>query len=421
MWLSHESSYTYDPVFLAEGADVILHQQPNTNWANVHSDSYDVYSHDYPPVGIGPDLWDDPTLAWNELVAMRALANSDDASYEFLMLDGGEGRQDRLALLLQPNSYGIVESQAHNGAMDYDEAAELAAQMEQWGADITHNAVVDAIQDDPLRYDAGLDIYADMVRVGGDGDVPDVTKRVLANAFGLYVDDIGELALEQQESGLSEEDAAARDFNRPDLVNFFEELGYDEEAAAQLGESMGVWANQESVPLLEGDPAIGDVQNGYREVALILGAIEDGFTATGDSLEEAHKGFVKGLQLGGTLVRSVGVAAIPATGGASLLLTGASTLAGPLLDAGISAAAGDADAPPLSGGQVETAITQDLRHTLAEAIAIRDGLPTPEPGEYAELLSDTFTAGDPVEYLDDKASDEANDYGEGDHWSLTLR
>ena len=54
--------------------------------------------------------------------------------------------------------------------------------------------IIDAIQDDPLRYDTGLDIYADLVRAGGEGDVPDVTKRTLANAFALYMADIGAAA-----------------------------------------------------------------------------------------------------------------------------------------------------------------------------------------------------------------------------------
>src|SRR3546814_11156022 len=108
---------------------------------------------------------------------------------------------------------------------------------------------------------------------------------------------------------------------------------------------MSVYSTQASIPLLEGDPDLGDMQNAYREVALVLGAIEDGFTATGDDLESAHAGFVKGLQTGGAVVRVVGVAAIPATGGTSLLLNGASTLASPLPHPGIEALAGDPASP----------------------------------------------------------------------------
>src|SRR3546814_19464082 len=130
------------------------------------------------------------------------------------------------------------------------------------------------------------------------------------------------------ESGLSGDDAERHDFNRPDLVDFFQELGYDEEAAAQLGESMSVYSTQASIPLLEGDPDLGDMQNAYREVALVLGAIEDGFTATGDDLESAHAGFVKGLQPGGAVVRGAGVAAIRATGGPRPLLIGKAVLGG---------------------------------------------------------------------------------------------
>src|SRR3546814_17939458 len=114
------------------------------------------------------------------------------------------------------------------------------------------------------------------------------------------------------ESGLSGYDAEGHDCSRTDLVDFVQELGDDEEAAAQLGESMSVYSTQASIPLLEGDPDLGDMQNAYREVALVLGAIEDGFTATGDDLESAHAGFVQGLQTGGAVVRVGGGAAIPA-------------------------------------------------------------------------------------------------------------
>src|SRR3546814_14274900 len=103
---------------------------------------------------------------------------------------------------------------------------------------------------------------------------------------------IGESTLEQMESGLSGDDAERHDFNRPDLVDFFQELGYDEEAAAQLGASMSVYSTQASIPLLEGDPDLGDMQNAYREGALVPGSIEAGINATGAALEPAPPGSV---------------------------------------------------------------------------------------------------------------------------------
>src|SRR3546814_3374972 len=129
---------------------------------------------------------------------MRALADNEDASYEYLQLDGGDDRIGRLETLLRPDSFGIIEDRVSAEGMSggspisYDDAAELADLMEQYGADALDGATVGAVENDPSRYNTALDTYADLIRVVGEGDIPDVTNRVVANSFAHYVGDIGD-------------------------------------------------------------------------------------------------------------------------------------------------------------------------------------------------------------------------------------
>src|SRR3546814_1887080 len=106
----------YDPTFLADAADKILFSNTDVNWASLgtpdHQYAYDGYR--YAPLAIGPDLWEDPALAFNELIAMRALADNEDASYEYLQLDGGDDRIGRLETLLRPDSFGIIEDRVRS-------------------------------------------------------------------------------------------------------------------------------------------------------------------------------------------------------------------------------------------------------------------------------------------------------------------
>lgn len=147
-----------------------------------------------------------------------------------------------------------------------------------------------------------------------------------------------------------------------------------------------------------------------------LAAMEDGFEQTGDAMEASHAGFVNGLKGGGALVTGLGLAAIPATGGASLLVTAAGALSGPLLDTGIDTAAGDADEAPLSPGELQRAVARPLRESLARLIAERDGIPLPPPEDRGDLLSGTSPHGDPVNFLDVNSTVSGVQYEEDEHW-----
>jgi hypothetical protein len=179
---------------------------------------------------------------------------------------------------------------------------------------------------------------------------------------------------------------------------------------------MSLWITQQGLPILSADDPTQATNGAFTRSSLVLGALSDGLLATGDAMDEAHAGFVSGLQSGATLLRVVGVAAIPATGGASLLLTAGSTAAAPFLNEGAEAIAGSPDGPPISSGEFETAITEDLRETLAVLLAQQRDLPAPEPGEYRDLLIDELGL-DPVRNLDLDSSDEAGDHSPDEHWS----
>ncbi|MGH9185149.1 MAG: hypothetical protein ACRD0U_04930, partial [Acidimicrobiales bacterium] len=411
-----DEGHNYDSTFLADAADVILVSNKDVNWIN--RDNMDAYDTDYPAMYMGPDIWEGhPELSVPQVIAMQALADNPDASWDFT----GRG-DEHLEVVVRPDAYEIQDlpfEMTSNG-YSYDDAERLREMMEQAGADIVTAGFVDAVRDDPTRYTDALDRYADVVRIVGDGDIPDVTKRTVANALGLYVNDIGEAALRQSETHYENDDAkAAEDFNRPDLVDFFEELGYDEEAAGQVGESITVWASQEAQPFV-GDTHLqqGEINQAFRPVALVMGTIEDGFNATDDAMQHAYDGFAAGVVNGGGIVSAVGLAAIPATGGASLLVAGAGAVAGPLLEMGGDLITSQAEGAAIDGDNFETIVLQQLREELAIAVASDQGLPTPHPGEYASTLDAAYPeTGDPFDYVDLRATDEQHDYDDDDHWS----
>jgi hypothetical protein len=121
--------------------------------------------------------------------------------------------------------------------------------------------------------------YAEVVRIVGDGDIPDADKRTVASALGLYLADIGDSAVRQTSTDPPDGAAQdAEDFNRPDLVDFFQELSDDDEASRQVADSVIAWVNQLSEPwLADTDLEQSEVEAALDPVALVMGAIEDGF------------------------------------------------------------------------------------------------------------------------------------------------
>jgi hypothetical protein len=200
-----------------------------------------------------------------------------------------------------------------------------------------------------------LDNYADVVRVVGEGDIPDDDKREVARALRLYLDGIGESVVRQTETDYPDVEAQeAEDFNRPDLVDYFQELGHDEEAARQVADSMIAWVTQLAQPFLtDADLEQSEVGTTLDPVAPVMGSIEDGFDAAGDA--------------------------------------------------------------PVEGREFERIVIGQLREDFALAVAADRGWPTPEPGGFEATLARAFPDNDFLGRLDLDASNEQRD-DEDAHW-----
>ncbi|HEY3141440.1 MAG TPA: hypothetical protein VGJ86_09930 [Acidimicrobiales bacterium] len=432
-WQRHQLSLllsgpgsTYDPTFLATAADQILLSDRDAYLANQQVGPYgNPYVHGYPPMQVGADLWGgDVTLAVPQAIALRSLADNDDASWLFTQMDyddsGDRIGTDHLQALLTPDT--VTSANTTDYAYSNAQLDDLAADMQRWGANATTNALVDAVAADPSRYADGFETYGEVVRIVAGGDIPDPSKRAVANALVVYLDDIGDAVAAQHEDIHSSAAAkAAADFNRPDLVDFFQELGYDERAAAEVGQSLTAWAAHQAQPFLS-DPGLtgGGVHDAFKPVGLVMGTVLDGFDATDDAKVHAYDGLATGVGMGGDYAKTLFFASLPAapaTGGASLLVSASTVGAGQLLDLGGDWIRSQGGHAAYDGNDIHRLVVGTLEEQMALAVADERGWPAPEPGAYSNTLSQAFPAvGDPLDYLltqDDVLTDY---YDNADHW-----
>jgi hypothetical protein len=421
-WRQHQLSlllsadgHHYDPAFLAAGADVILVSNRNVNWINSdygpHGSPYDT---DYPALYMGPRLWDgDVVLAVPQAIALRALSQSDEASWQF----AGMGR-DNLEAILRPSTYQVEQLPFGpvSTGWDYDEAQQVKDLMQQFGAGAVHNAFVDVPTDDPSRYQEALGRYADVVRIVGEGDIPDGTKRTVANSFGLYVDDIGHAALVMSEDVHHE----GQPFSRPELVDFFRELGHDKEAAAQVGESITAWTEFRGAVFLGDHRPPGDLTETMRPVSLVMGAVEDGFDGAAADATAAREAFAIGARHAGAFAANFAIGFVASGGNpvAGGVWAGVAGTAGSVLLQGTDIMAHSGPPPDVTGGRLEVTVLGQLRQDMATTVAQQHDLPPPQPGQYSSTLGQYRPdLRDALDDLDRDATDEKNDYGDEDDWS----
>lgn len=196
-WQQHQlallisgDGHLYDPTFLASAADQILHSRTNLNL----NDSSRQHRTDYPPLTTGPDLWDDPEMAFNELIALQALSTNPDAAFGYLQIGDAANRVERLENLFWPNTSRI---RVASHSLWYDgppEGSDIEGAAQRYSTTILDIALVDAVVADPDRYQVGLDTYADVVRLVGGRSVSDSGRQAAARAFVLYAPSIGEAA-----------------------------------------------------------------------------------------------------------------------------------------------------------------------------------------------------------------------------------
>ena len=139
----------------------------------------------------------------------------------------------------------------------------------------------------------------------------------------------------------------------PDTVALFEALADDPTAAATTVEAVATWIVARAEPLVGADPTGSEVEQALLPAADVVAAARDGF-------EEA-----------------------------------------------------DGD---VSETELETGITQAARTELSALVAAAAGEPPPEPGRQAELLSDAFESGDPIELVDSNATRAAEALDADDPW-----
>lgn len=261
----------YDPEFLAASADVLL--RTNDDPFSERDDFGD-----YPPLGSGGGghvrlknmARNDRLRNW-ALTGYGMLAENPEAAFEYANLG-----ENRIEALVRPASPGRGSSRP---------SAPSQTDLEVAAADAFTAAFVEAPARDERIYHETLELYPTVVDLVGEGDVPDVIKRAVAESTGPYLDDIGNAAYEAMgEPGPDEN--MIDDYHRTNVVAFFHEIGRDEEAAELLGVQIRNWAgfrlgNTPEVTLssdsVEGNADIRWAYAALAPVALVVGAAHTSF------------------------------------------------------------------------------------------------------------------------------------------------
>ncbi len=460
----------YDPTQLAQFADAIVDfgrsrpggmvtgqvVDPGTAGTVYDRHAFDPHARPGNAMYADPAMWDgDVAMQVPEALALRALSADPEAAWQFTGM-----RPENLQATLRPTS----NLSAYWGYTP-DQTEQLRSDMNQSAAAMVRGTLVDIPTNDPGRYPQALDRYADVVRNVNDGYVPDPqawgienqlnfvgnrlgltgpgqppneVKQEVANALGVYIDDIGQSVVRQSETPYSAlygpraaEVRASEDFNRPDLVNFAQSLGTDEESARRLGLVTGGWALGNALPSVGvgAPPTSGDLTEAMRPVGLLTGAFEDGFDAIGTDAARAYQAYAQGVgTVTSVIAAGAGIGAFAIGGKIAPWISagGASQWAGGTIY-GLATTARSPE-QPMTGTHLENVMLGQLRQDLAGVVAQNNpevlgrlGLDPAAPvpaGFQSRVLAEAFpTVRDAIDGLDRAASDKADDYGEYDHWS----
>ena len=140
---------------------------------------------------------------------------------------------------------------------------------------------------------------------------------------------------------------------RPDTVALFEALADDPTAATTTVEAVAAWIVARMEPLVGSDPTGSELELVLLPAADVVAAARDGFEEADGEVSET---------------------------------------------------------------ELETGVTQAARTELSALVAAAAGEPAPEPGQQAELLSDAFESGDPIELVDSNATRAAEALDADDPW-----
>ena len=294
----------YDPTFLADGAERILVTGQDLNRAQYPADYPSGQGlDDYPGFAHSEWLYDDPGLGIPQVVAMRALDGNTQAALELREPGAGARRRPRPPLRPadphdQPDLRRVpgARTEMDTHAAGAIEEAFLKAQYE------TVPDPADPTRQIPLVTEGqSIAAYDDFMESVGQGDVSDTIKRAAARTLLPHLNHIGGAANTQAATPGIETDVP---FERADVVGFFKELGYDEEAAAIVGNQLGMWSGAETPQLFADDPhpTPGQLQGTYDPVAHVIGAAYQGFNETESAAAAANSRLAYGISHGTSLV-----------------------------------------------------------------------------------------------------------------------
>ena len=397
----------YDPTFLADAADVVL---MGDVWYPANDD--DSFSNGY---GAQPNLYGDPDPSWYrglnggplyddlylnypELMALQALADNVEASLTFTMES-----PEHMEALVHPEPELVFIS---GGDRDLEEVLTLT---ETWAGDVLVNAFLEAPYgvrdpDAPGGYrqivtdwDAQLDAYdAFMIEVG-DGGVPDIIKRAAASTLLPYLPDMADVAAAESLTSAVEDEGR---FRRPTLIDFFEELSYDEEAIEIFAGQVGLWGDAMLLSVPPGELQDDALTNALRRITLMTGAAVDGLTANERTRASDHAAFWSGLTKGTSFILSGGAALVPVIAGGPVFWGVTAGISGTaaLINFGLGtySAGQDPSVPDFDADDFENLLAVQWREMLAtyhyEAgnLTTVDGDPLP-PGASLETQVNALT------------------------------
>ena len=419
--------HAYDPVWLADAAERILVTGVDLNRAQY---PYDYY------MGLGPEeypgfaghdwLYDDPALGIPSAVATRALAGNVEAAWSF-----ASRGEEHVEVLVRPDSLPIPLS-----SQIFDEYEQLHADLEANAGKAIENAFLEAplstVPDpnDPTRRipmvdpDESAAAYDVLVAEVGEGDVPDVIKRAVARTLLPHLHEIGEVAAQEASTSAVEEGGL---FERAEVVDFFKELGWDEEAAGIVGQQLGIWGTATAQDFVATHPEAtpGQIETALDPVALVTGTAYQGFNETEAAEGAANVALAFGIQQGSSTVSGLSLSAPIVgliVGGPPGALAGAGlaagtqvvNLVGGLVANDIRTEDVDND---YDGNDVQrmlvTTMREQLVFALEDAGLIPDGTP---PDQYSAVLADHYGTNDPIDELNQDSFVEAFNRDPDEPW-----
>jgi hypothetical protein len=413
----------YDPKWLAAGAERILVTGEDLNRSQ-YPTAPALADDEYPGFWHTGWLYDDPGLGMPEVVALRALDGNTAAAWEYVT--GGDANVDAL---VHPPGLRLP-----NDTLNHDEYVSLFYEIDEHSSGVIQDAFLRAqyetIPDpnDPARriplVDPSRDAaaYNDFMEVMAEGHTSDLMRRAAASTLLPHLEDIATAANRQAETPGIETDVL---FERKDVVGFFKEIGYDEEAAGIAGHELGLWSGAETTQLFADHPhpTPGELNDTYDPIAQVIGAAYAGFNETEAAAAAANSHFAYGISHGASVIADLtpGVVALlsanPVTAAGTLAIGVGVDVVQQAALFGIEDIRGADTNLPFGGEDLQRQVVTSLRaqavHQLESTGATPPGTP---PGQYSGALADYFGGADPYDELNQSSFVNAFNYGADDPW-----